>query len=166
MILGQRIFDLRKQKNFSQGEIEKRSGLLRCYISRVENGHTIPSVETLERLARALEIPVYRFFCDDSQSVRPPKQHFSPNTVWPTPGNESNYFVKLRKALARMAPKDRQLVMYLAQKVSRGDSRSSPKPAINKQPFANSSKRSSFSAGKPSGNRKQNPSYKELVGDG
>ena len=53
MIIGDRLRVLREQKKFSQGEIEKRTGLLRCYISRVENGHTVPAVETLEKFARA-----------------------------------------------------------------------------------------------------------------
>ena len=59
MILGERLRTVREQKELSQGDIEKRSGLLRCYISRVENGHTVPAVETLEKLARALEVPMY-----------------------------------------------------------------------------------------------------------
>ncbi|SRR6266436_1170079 len=140
MIIGERISDLRKQKNLSQGEIEKRSGLLRCYISRVENGHTVPSVETLERLARALEIPIYRFFCDDSQSIKPPKlSEFRPSTQWPEPGKDSSYFFKLRKALARMRPEGRRLVMYLAQKVSSQDFRPH-EPAINSRSLANRSK--------------------------
>jgi len=50
MIIGDRLRALREQKNFSQGDIEKRTGLLRCYISRVENGHTVPAIETLETL--------------------------------------------------------------------------------------------------------------------
>jgi len=57
MVIGERLRDVRKGKNLSQGDIEKRTGLLRCYISRVENGHTVPSVETLERLAGAMEVP-------------------------------------------------------------------------------------------------------------
>ncbi len=56
MIIGVRLRALREEKKFSQGEIENRTGLLRCYISRVENGHTIPAVETLEKFARALEV--------------------------------------------------------------------------------------------------------------
>jgi len=64
MVIGNRLKELRESKNLSQGVIEKRSGLLRCYISRVENGHTVPSVETLERMARALEVPMYRLFHD------------------------------------------------------------------------------------------------------
>ena len=60
MIVGERLRNLREERNFSQGEIEKRTGLLRCYISRVENGHTVPAVETLEKFARALEVPMYQ----------------------------------------------------------------------------------------------------------
>ncbi|MGH7743782.1 MAG: helix-turn-helix domain-containing protein [Candidatus Dormibacteria bacterium] len=44
---------LREEKKLSQGDIEKRIGLLRCYISRVENGHTVPTVETLEKMTRS-----------------------------------------------------------------------------------------------------------------
>ena len=56
MIIGERLRALREEKKFSQGEIENRTGLLRCYISRVENGHTVPAVEALEKFARALEV--------------------------------------------------------------------------------------------------------------
>jgi len=56
MIIGDRLRDMREEKKLSQGDIEKRTGLLRCYISRVENGHTVPAIETLEKMARALEV--------------------------------------------------------------------------------------------------------------
>jgi transcriptional regulator with XRE-family HTH domain len=64
MIIGERLRALREEKKFSQGEIEKRTGLFRFYISRVENGHIVPAVETLERFARALEVPIYQLFYD------------------------------------------------------------------------------------------------------
>ena len=60
MVIGDRLRTLREAKDLSQGDIEKRTGLLRCCLSRVENGHTVPSVETLEKFARALELPLYR----------------------------------------------------------------------------------------------------------
>ncbi len=56
MVIGDRLKKLREQKHLSQGDIEKHTGLLRCYISRVENGHTVPSVATLEKMAGALAI--------------------------------------------------------------------------------------------------------------
>src|ERR1700730_17436689 len=62
MVIGDRLRELREAKELSQGDIEKRTGLLRCYISRVENNHTVPAVNTLEKLARALEVPMYQLF--------------------------------------------------------------------------------------------------------
>jgi transcriptional regulator with XRE-family HTH domain len=70
MLISGRLRQLRLEKNFSQGEMEKRTGLLRCYTSRVENGHTIPTVETLEKYARALEVPMYRLFYDGKKPPR------------------------------------------------------------------------------------------------
>jgi transcriptional regulator with XRE-family HTH domain len=70
MIIGDRLRALREQTQLSQGDIEKRTGLLRCYISRVENGHTVPAIETLEKLARAMETPLYQLFYDGDE---PPK---------------------------------------------------------------------------------------------
>jgi len=62
MIIGDQLGALREQHNLSQGDIEKRTGLLRCYVSRVENGHTVPSIATLEKWARALGVPLYQVF--------------------------------------------------------------------------------------------------------
>ncbi len=62
LIIGDRLRALREEKKLSQGDIEKRTGLLRCYISRVENGHTVPAIETLEKMARAFEVPMYELF--------------------------------------------------------------------------------------------------------
>jgi len=57
-----RLRVLQEEKKLSQGAIEKLTGLLCCYISRVENGHTVPAIETLEKMARALEVPMYELF--------------------------------------------------------------------------------------------------------
>jgi transcriptional regulator with XRE-family HTH domain len=71
MIIGDKLKALRAQKNLSQGDMEKRTGLLRCYLSRVENGHTVPSVDMLEKMAQALMIPMYRLFTDDDRVTKP-----------------------------------------------------------------------------------------------
>jgi transcriptional regulator with XRE-family HTH domain len=73
MVIGDRLKTLRETKDLSQGDIEKRTGLLRCYVSRVENGHTVPSVETLEKFARALELPLYHLMFDGDKTPTPPK---------------------------------------------------------------------------------------------
>src|SRR5258708_26622953 len=72
VIIGERLRALREEKKFSQGDIEKKTGLLRCYISRVENGHTVPAVETLEKFARALEVPMYQLFYDGEEAPKLP----------------------------------------------------------------------------------------------
>jgi len=72
MIIGDRLRFLREEKKLSQGDIQNRTGLLRCYISRVENGHTVPAIVTLEKLARALEVPFYQLFYESNESPKPP----------------------------------------------------------------------------------------------
>jgi transcriptional regulator with XRE-family HTH domain len=72
VIIAERLRELREAKNLSQGDIEKRTGLLRCYVSRVENGHTVPSVETLEKMARALELPLYQLMYDGDKPPETP----------------------------------------------------------------------------------------------
>ena len=72
MIVADRLRSLREKKKLSQGDIEERTGLLRCYVSRVENGHTVPAVETLEKFARALEVPLYELLYEGDE---PPQRH-------------------------------------------------------------------------------------------
>ena len=63
--IGGTIRSYRLQRGLSQGDIEKKTGLLRCYLSRVENGHTVPSIETLQKIARALDLKLSEFFAEE-----------------------------------------------------------------------------------------------------
>jgi len=120
MIIGDRLRAMREEKGFSQGEIEKRTGLLRCYISRVENGHTIPSIETLEKLARALEIPLYLLFYDGEQPPALPNllnRRTADDIVWGSSGKEGRYLMRFRQQLGKMEEDDRNLLLSLAQKM-------------------------------------------------
>jgi transcriptional regulator with XRE-family HTH domain len=120
MLIGNRLKELRDSKQLSQGDIEKRTGLLRCYISRVENGHTVPSVETLEKLARALEVPMYRLFHEGEVGASIHKLKLpTSNEEWGSTGNEADYLSKLRRLLAKMGPDDQKLLLHIAQKVAR-----------------------------------------------
>lgn len=117
MVIGDRLRALREERNMSQGEIEKRTGLLRCYISRVENGHTVPAVETLEKMARALEIPMYRLFTDEAR-IEKPKISFSKAES----AHSAKQDAALRpfaKALSRLSDKDQRLLLHLASKMAR-----------------------------------------------
>jgi len=122
MIIGERLRLLREQKNLSQGDIEKRTGLLRCYLSRVENGHTVPAVETLEKLARALDMPLYQLLYDGEE---PPRAESSgpwkdrPATGWGSSGKDLRFMHKLRHLLSKMRPEDRDLLLFTLQQMAR-----------------------------------------------
>src|SRR5437899_1759338 len=122
MIIGTRLRKLREDKDFSQGDIEKRTGLLRCYISRVENGHTVPSLETLERLASALEIPLYQLFYEGDEP--PPLPNLSKRKTTEelildgADEKEVRFLSKVRKLVAKIDEKDRQLLLYMAHKLA------------------------------------------------
>jgi transcriptional regulator with XRE-family HTH domain len=116
MIISERMRTIRLEKHLSQGDIEQRTGLKRCYISRVENGHTVPSIETLEKMARALEIPMYLIFYDGEEPAALPvlpEGMPSNNGEWGTSGNSSRFFHRLRHLLGRLSEADRKLLFHL-----------------------------------------------------
>jgi transcriptional regulator with XRE-family HTH domain len=122
MIISDRLRALREEKNLSQGDIEKRTGLLRCYISRVENGHTVPAIETLEKMARAFEIPMYQLFYDgDGPPKLPnlPKRKSSEEGAWGSSGKDARFLNKLRRVLSKTDEEHRKLVLHMAQKMVR-----------------------------------------------
>ena len=122
MIIGDRLRDMREEKKLSQGDIEKRTGLLRCYISRVENGHTVPAIETLEKLARALEVPLYHLFYDGEEPPKLPnlpKRKSSEDIAWGSSGKDGRFLNKLRRLLAKTEEADRKLLLHMAQKMAR-----------------------------------------------
>ncbi len=126
MVISDRLRRLREDKQLSQGDIEKRTGLLRCYISRVENGHTVPAIETLEKLARALEVPLYQLFYDGDEPPKLPsllKRKTSDDIVWGSSGKNGIYLHKLVKCLSKATDSDRKLLLSLAQKVAASRSR-------------------------------------------
>jgi transcriptional regulator with XRE-family HTH domain len=116
MIIGDRLRALRIDKRLSQGDIENRTGLLRCYISRVENGHTVPAVETLEKFARALGVPTYLLFYDGDEPPKLPSVKRRPN-VWGESGRDARTLEKFRQLLGRADEKDRRLLLLMAQKM-------------------------------------------------
>jgi len=122
VIIGDRLRDMREQKKLSQGDIEKRTGLFRCYISRVENGHTVPAIETLEKLARALEVPLYQLFYDGEEPPKLPnlpRRKSSEDIAWGSSGKNGRFLNKLRRLLAKTEEADRKLLLHMAQKMAR-----------------------------------------------
>jgi transcriptional regulator with XRE-family HTH domain len=120
MYVADRLRKLREAKQLSQGEIEKRTGLLRCYISRVENGVTVPSLETLQKIMHALEIPLYQFFYE-GEDPPPMKPWLLPNGEkdWSSRRQGLRYFAKLTHALSTMTDRDKRLLMATALLMAR-----------------------------------------------
>jgi transcriptional regulator with XRE-family HTH domain len=122
MMIGNRLRAIREEKNLSQGDIEQRTGLLRCYISRVENGHTVPAIETLEKMARALDIPLYQLFYDGEKPPELPNMSSNKKGMpkdWASSGKWSRFMLRVQDLLGRMDPRDRQLLLFLVEKMAR-----------------------------------------------
>ncbi len=121
MIIGDRLREMREAKKLSQGDIEKRSGLFRCYISRVENGHTVPAIETLEKMARALEVPLYQLFYDGEEPPKLPnllKRKTYDEIAWGSSGKDARFLSKLRRVLGKANEQDRRLLLQMTQKMA------------------------------------------------
>ncbi len=123
MLIGERLRQLREDKNYSQGDVEKASGLLRCYISRVEHGHTVPSLETLERFAAALDVPLYRLFYTGEDT--PPTPNLTPRRSLEelaqeegATGSDARFLLKLKGLLVRMVETDRTFLLDFARKLA------------------------------------------------
>ncbi|MHB1700675.1 MAG: helix-turn-helix domain-containing protein [Acidobacteriaceae bacterium] len=108
MQIGTTIRTYRLQKGMSQGDIEKRTGLLRCYLSRVENGHTVPSLETLSKIAEALDMPLAQFFADNTISRELSSLQLSPEEV--------RYLAQVQRYSANLSDSDRRLLLAMIRK--------------------------------------------------
>lgn len=109
MNIGETIRNFRLQKGMSQGDIEKRTGLLRCYLSRVENGHTIPSLDTLAKIAAAMEINLAQFFEDRNENAAS-LPHLSDEQV--------RFMNQIRRYSAGLNDSDRRLVLTMVKKMA------------------------------------------------
>jgi transcriptional regulator with XRE-family HTH domain len=116
MVIGERLRQLREAKKLSQGDIERLTGLKRCYTSRVECGHTVPTVETLEKYAKAVELPLYKLFCDGDETPRALKLPAVKHTVeWcETSSKERKELRRFAKLLSRLSERQRLVLLNIA----------------------------------------------------
>lgn len=108
MNIGTTIRGYRLQKGLSQGDIEKRTGLLRCYLSRVENGHTVPSLDTLSKIASALDLPLAQFFAEDTLGRELNTQKLS--------DEELRFLTQIRRYSSNLNDSDRKLLLAMVKK--------------------------------------------------
>jgi transcriptional regulator with XRE-family HTH domain len=111
MNIGQTIKDYRLQKGMSQGDIEKRTGLLRCYLSRVENGHTVPSLDTLAKIAGSMDLPLSQFFMENG------RENGAKNLPQLTE-DELRFVTQMRRYTAQLNDSDRKLVLAMVKKMA------------------------------------------------
>ena len=107
MNIGETIRNFRLQRSMSQGDIEKRTGLLRCYLSRVENGHTVPSLETLQKIASSLEMPLSQFFSDE-----PVKEAYGLSLA----EDDIRFLTQIQRYAANLSDSDRKLLLAMVRK--------------------------------------------------
>jgi transcriptional regulator with XRE-family HTH domain len=108
MKIGTTIRAHRLQKGLSQGDIEKKTGLLRCYLSRVENGHTVPSLDTLSKIAGALDLPIAQFFADDQVGRQLNTQRLT--------DDELRFLTQIRRYSTNLNESDRKLLLAMVKK--------------------------------------------------
>jgi transcriptional regulator with XRE-family HTH domain len=121
MMIGDRLRELCEHKNMSQGDIRKRSGLIKSYVSRVENGHIVPALETLEKFARALGVPIYQLFYDGEKPPNPPDlRNGRPHNrlTWGASGIQVRMLLKFRRALGKIDERNRKLLLSVARKMA------------------------------------------------
>src|ERR1700722_16777981 len=121
VLIGERLRALREEKQLSQGDIQERTGLSRNYVSRVENGHTVPVVETLEKFARALEVPLYQLFYEGERPAELSnltKRKAAQKSEWGSSGKDRLTLDRFRLLLSRMQAGDRQILLALAQEMA------------------------------------------------
>ncbi len=123
MVIGEKLRALREERKMSQGDIEKSTGVLRCYISRIENGHTIPSLETLERFAAALDVPLYKLFYSGNGDSNTPHlvQRKSLDELAEQPGKageEARFLLQFKSVVGKLGELDREVVLTVAKKLA------------------------------------------------
>lgn len=116
MNIGVTIKDYRLQRGMSQGDIEKRTGLLRCYLSRVENGHTVPSLDTLAKIAGAMDLPLSQFFMENGYEN-------GSKSVPKLSEDELRFITQMRRYTGQLNDSDRKLVLAMVKKMASGSSR-------------------------------------------
>ena len=120
LMIGERLRTIRESKNLSQGDIEKRTGLIRCYTSRVENGHTVPSIDTLQKYAQALEIPLYQLFYDGEEAPKKIKGLDLDGAQ--LSNNERREIESLGRKFAKLKERDKGLVRLMIAKLAQATS--------------------------------------------
>jgi transcriptional regulator with XRE-family HTH domain len=112
--IGQVIRAYRGERGLSQGDIERRTGLLRCYLSRVENGHTVPSLETLAKIADAMDISLAEFF----PGSETPHDRDTQKMLGELSDDEIRFLSEIKRYSSTLSDGDKRLVLAMIRKMA------------------------------------------------
>jgi transcriptional regulator with XRE-family HTH domain len=112
--IGEVIRSYRNTRSLSQGDIERRTGLLRCYLSRVENGHTVPSLETLAKIAEAMEMTLADFF----PTMDTPKEREAKKALGELSQDEIRFLGEIKKYSSTLTDDNKRLVLAMIRKMA------------------------------------------------
>jgi transcriptional regulator with XRE-family HTH domain len=87
--------------------------LLRYHISRIENGHAVPKLETLEKMAAALDVPLYRLFYDAEAALGS-----SPLLPEVLAADKTPYERRLHRLVHKMDDSGRQLLLGMVRRLA------------------------------------------------
>jgi transcriptional regulator with XRE-family HTH domain len=112
--IGEVIRTYRGQRGLSQGDIERRTGLLRCYLSRVENGHTVPSLETLAKIAEAMDISLADFF----PGTETARDRDAQRMLGELSDDEIRFLSEIKRYSSTLSDGDKRLVLAMIRKMA------------------------------------------------
>lgn len=113
--IGERIREIRQLRKLTQDDLEERTGLVRSYISRIETGITEPALESIEKLARSLDVPLwYLFYGTDEEFDEEPT-----TDLWGTQGRDRIRLKKLKRLLRKVSPDDQILLLEFAGQLAK-----------------------------------------------
>jgi transcriptional regulator with XRE-family HTH domain len=109
-LIGARILEFRKQRGLSQDDVQRATGFSHAYISNVERGQTLPSLESIERFADALQVPLSELFRSGEAGSKT-------RTTDPA-SDPSDLLALLRAHVGTMTAKQREILLALALRLA------------------------------------------------
>jgi transcriptional regulator with XRE-family HTH domain len=112
--IGEVIRAYRNERGLSQGDIERRTGLLRCYLSRVENGHTVPSLETLAKIAEAMDMSLADFF----PTMETAREREAKKALGELSQDEIRFLGEIKRYSSTLTDENKLLVLAMIRKMA------------------------------------------------
>src|SRR5277367_5435569 len=107
------VRDLRHVRNLSQRQLAARMGVPRTYISKIENGKAMPTLSSLDRLARALQVDISALLRDA------PRRHQDETAVLTT----DPFLAEIAKYAEHLTSTQKSIFLNHVREIAQGHSR-------------------------------------------